>query len=541
MRMNMKRWLLFTILMIAILCSGCGKTKNLDRDLVVLYTNDVHCGVEDYIGYAGLSAYKDAIEEAGNYVLMVDSGDIIQGAPIGMMSEGSYLIDILNKMPYDVATIGNHEFDYGMERFLELSEMAHFPFISCNFKNFDTDNTVVDPYKIFEFDGVKIAFVGISTPKTITSSNPICFQDEDGNYIYGFCQDETGESLYKAVQTAVDSAREEGASYVVALSHLGISASDSPWMSTELIANTTGIDVVLDGHSHSVVECEQVKNSEGNNVLLSQSGTKLENIGVLTISKEGMISTKLISEYENKDSEMEAYIHELKDKFSEQINEVIAESEVDCIINEPGTDIRIIRNAETNLGDLCADAYRIVLDADIAMINGGGIRDEIRAGDLTYEDIINVHPFGNTACVVEATGQEILDALEMGARNTPEENGGFQQVSGMTYEINVDIPSAVVLDENGMYVSVDGEYRVRDVKIGTNDLDLSKTYTLASHNYMIKCGGDGFTMFQDNKLVKDEIMLDSEVLITYITDFMNGIIGEEYANPYGSSRIIAIE
>jgi 5'-nucleotidase / UDP-sugar diphosphatase len=541
MKVCKKRWSLLALLAVAIICSGCSKVKELDRDLVVLYTNDVHCGVEDYIGYAGLSAYKEAIEEAGNYVLLADAGDIIQGAPIGMMSEGSYLIDILNQMPYDVAAIGNHEFDYGMEQFLELSEMAQFPFVSCNFKDIVADSTVVDPYTIFEFDGVKVAFVGISTPKTITSSNPSNFLDQAGNYIYGFCQDETGEDLYQAVQAAVDSARGEGASYVIALSHLGISASDSPWMSTEVIANTTGIDAVIDGHSHSVVDGEQVKNNEGKNVLLTQTGTKLENIGALTISKEGIISTKLISEYEDKDPEIEAYIHELQDKFSEQINVVIAETEFDCIINEIGTDIRIIRNAETNLGDLCADAYRIVSGADVAMINGGGIRDEIKTGNITYEDIINVHPFGNTACVVEATGQEILDALEMGAKDTPEENGGFQQVSGMTYKINVAVPSAVVLDENGMFVSVDGEYRVKDVKIGADDLELSKTYTLASHNYMIKCSGDGFTMFKDNKLIKDEFMLDSEVLITYITDYMHGSISEEYSNPYGDGRIMAIE
>jgi 2',3'-cyclic-nucleotide 2'-phosphodiesterase (5'-nucleotidase family) len=224
----------------------------------------------------------------------------------------------------------------------------------------------------------------------------------------------------------------------------------------------------------------------------------------------------------------------------------VAKTDVDLVINEPSTldkeeKIRLVRNAETNLGDLCADAYRYVTGADIALVNGGGVRVDIRSGDITNNDIISVHPFGNAVCVVEADGQTILDALEMGARVTPEECGGFLQVSGLTYEINTEIESSVQVDENGMFVSVDGEYRVQNVMVGDEPLDLNKTYTVASHNYMLKSAGDGMCMFQDCNIVLDEIMLDNEALRTYILEGLGGVVGEQYADPYGEGRIVAIE
>ena len=207
----------------------------------------------------------------------------------------------------------------------------------------------------------------------------------------------------------------------------------------------------------------------------------------------------------------------------------------------------MVRNQETNLGDLCADAYRTLLGADIAFVNGGGIRVDMPKGDISYGDIISVHPFGNMACLIEATGQQILDALELGssAAGVGEgagESGGFLQVSGLTYEVDTTIPSAVVKDDKGLFVKVDGEYRVKNVKVGNEPLDLTKTYTLASHNYMLKSGGDGYTMFLENKILKDEVMVDNEVLIHYIVESLGGNVkaGSIYANPYGEGRIRVI-
>lgn len=505
-------------------------------DIVVLYTNDVHCGVDDAIGYAGLASYRDKLVAEGNTVTLVDCGDAIQGEPIGTLSTGSYIIDIMNQVGYDIAIPGNHEFDYGMDRFLELTKVAEFPYVSVNFVK--DGEPVFEPYKIIDYNGVKIAYVGICTPKTITSSTPKYFQDDEGNFIYGFMPGDNGNELYEGVQKAADSARAEGATYVIALAHLGIAEETSPWMSTEVITNTTGIDAMLDGHSHSVLPGERVKNKEGKEVLLSSTGTKLSNVGVLRISPDGSMSTSLFSW----NGEISGAIEDIQAQFNEQLEVVVAKSEVDLVISEPDTDppVRIIRMAETNLGDLCADAYRAMAGSDIAFVNGGGIRAKIPTGDVTYGAILSVHPYGNALCMVEATGQEILDALEMGARVVPSENGGFLQVSGLTYEIHTYVESSVKLSDEGMFQGVEGEYRVKNVKVGEEELDLAKTYTVASHDYLLQNGGDGHTMFQDNPLLLDRIMLDNQVLIQYITDTLGGVVGEQYADPHGEGRIVAV-
>ncbi len=515
----------------------------LDKDLAILYTNDVHCAVDGDIGYAGVAAFKQQLLDDGCYVALVDAGDAVQGDAIGTLSKGSYIIDIMNEVGYDVATPGNHEFDYGMDRFFELRDMAKFPYVSANFVDLATGETVLDPYAMLTFNGINVAFVGVSTPMTISTSTPTFFQDANGNYIYGFGQKDGAQGFYMIVQDAVNAAIADGADYVIALSHLGIDASTSPYTSSEMIENTTGIDVVIDGHSHSTVECERVKNLDGDRVLLTQTGTKLNAVGMLYITKEGSVSTGLITEVTEKDPDTEAYVAQIQAQFEDLLNEVVARTDVDLTIFEPGTDpaVRIVRNSETNLGDLCADAYRYISGADIAFVNGGGVRTSIAMGDITYGAIIKVHPFGNELCMVEATGQEILDALELGARVTPEESGGFLQVSGLTYEIHTYIPSSVTLDENNMFVSVDGEYRVKNVMVGGEPLDLTKTYTLASHNYMLKNAGDGYTMFQDNTFLLDSIMIDNQVLINYIVDGLGGVVGADYADPYGQGRIVAVE
>ena len=547
----MKKKLLALTLVLMLLLAGCGSAApaetpaptpaeetaylGLDNDIVILYTNDVHCAVDDNLGYTGLATVKNALEAQGKHVVLVDNGDAVQGDTIGTLSNGEYIIDIMNEVGYDVATPGNHEFDYGMEQFFALTEQANFPYVSANFVDSD-GNTVLDPYVIKDVAGVKIAFVGISTPKTITTSTPKYFQDDNGNYIYAFQQDETGEKLYAAVQSAVDAARAEGAQFVIALAHLGIEEDCSPWTSSEVIVNTTGIDAVLDGHSHFMIQGEKVKNKDGAEVLLSSTETKLAYIGCLTIKDDGSMSTTLIS-----DNGMKEFIGGIQEEFEELVNTVVASTDVDLIIKDPASGERIVRVSETNLGDLCADAYRAMSGADVAIVNGGGVRADIPAGDITYGQIIAVHPFGNEMCVVECTGQEILDALELGCSKLPAESGGFLQVSGMTYTVDLNVESTVKLDENGMFVSVEGDRRVKDVTIGGEPLDPEKTYTLASHNYKLKDCGDGYSMFADNVFLQDSVMIDNQVLINYIVDVLGGTVGEEYADPYGQGRITIIE
>lgn len=523
-------------------------------DIVVLYTNDIHCTSDDGMSYAAITGYKSEMEATygADNVTLVDNGDAIQGAVLGTLSDGEWIVDIMNEVGYDFAIPGNHEFDFGMDQFLDIAKnQAAYQYFSCNFLDKD-GNAVLDPYKIVSYGDTDIAYVGISTPETISKSTPAFFQDENGNYIYSFCQGENGQELYDRVQDTVDAARADGADYVVALAHLGEDLASRPWMSTEVIANTTGIDAVLDGHSHTVDAEKIVKNADGEDVVLSQTGTKAESIGQLTIDPAtGEMSTQLVKLADvATDSPAytaaQSYIQSIQDKYHAVTEEVVAQTTVDLTVNDPATGDRRVRSAETNMGDFCADAYREVMGADIGFVNGGGVRADIKAGDVTYGDIIAVHPFGNMACLAEVSGQQILDALELGSMYVgTAESGGFLQVSGLKYTINTQLPSSVVVDDTGAFVEVSGARRVSDVQVENREtgayepLDPAATYTLASHNYMLKQGGDGFTMFgEDNiKLLLDETMVDNEVLIDYLTENLDGVIGETYADPYGQGRI----
>lgn len=523
-------------------------------DIVVLYTNDIHCTSDDGMSYAAIAGYKSEMEATygADNVTLVDNGDAIQGAVLGTLSDGEWIVDIMNEVGYDLAIPGNHEFDFGMDQFLDIAKnQAAYQYLSCNFLDKD-GNAVLDPYKIVSYGDTDIAYVGISTPETISKSTPAFFQDENGNYIYSFCQGENGQELYDRVQDTVDAARADGADYVVALAHLGEDLASRPWMSTEVIANTTGIDAVLDGHSHTVDAEQIVKNADGEDVVLSQTGTKAESIGQLTIDPAtGEMSTQLVKLADvATDSPAytaaQTYIQGIQEKYQDVVAEVVATSDVTLTVSDPATGDRRVRSAETNMGDFCADAYREVMGADIGFVNGGGIRADITPGYVTYGDLIAVHPFGNMICLAEVSGQQILDALEMGARVVgTAESGGFQQVSGLKYTVNTQIPSSVVLDDNGSFVEVSGARRVSDVLVENREtgayepIDPNATYTLAGHNYMLKQGGDGFTMFgEDNiKLLLDETMVDNEVLIDYLTENLDGVIGEEYADPYGQGRI----
>ena len=499
------------------------------EDITILHTNDVHCDYEKYAKVATLHKSAD---------LLVDAGDHVQGGVIGTLSKGEYIVDIMNYLKYDAAVPGNHEFDYGMDQFLHIAkDLAKYPYISANFTGKD-GTPYFDAYKMFEVKGVKVAFVGVCTPETFTKSTPTYFQDANGNYIFGFCEGNNGADLYKAVQSAIDAAKAAGADYVIGLGHLGIDEQSSPWMSKVVIANTTGFDAFIDGHSHSTFS-ETIKDKSGKEVVFEQTGTKLANVGKLTIKTDGTITHENVDlSAVEEDADAKAYIAGITEKFDALQKKVVAKTTV--TLTTKGADgKRAVRSAETNLGDLCADAYRLLLGADVAFVNGGGVRADINAGDITYGDIINVHPFGNSACLVEVTGQQLKDALELGSAAYPGESGGFLQVSGLTYTINADIPSSVVKNDKSEFVKVDGAYRVSDIMVGGQPLDVNKTYTLASHNYMLKDAGDGYTMFgtKNVKVLQDEVMIDNQVLINYIVEKLGGVVGAEYAAPQGRITI----
>jgi 2',3'-cyclic-nucleotide 2'-phosphodiesterase (5'-nucleotidase family) len=551
----MKKLLSVLTILVMLLCSVSalaeGDAAALTKDLVILFTSDVHCGIDQGFGYAGLYAVKKQLEKSCN-VLLADDGDAIQGEPVGTMTKGSAIIDLMNTVGYDVAIPGNHEFDYGMETFLTLAEKADFPYISCNFTY--KDELVFPSYIIKEVEGIKIGFIGITTPETITQSTPKYFQDENGNYVYSFMEGGNGEKLYAAVQSAADAARAEGADYVIAIAHLGNEAASSPYNYADVLGNTTGIDALLDGHSHDTDQLV-MKNKDGKDVIRAACGTKLEGIGYVRVSaKDGSLSYGLYtwhndvsaSELLGIENEVSAAVTNATAELNNELSKVVARSEVELTISDPeakdanGSPIRIIRNAETNLGDLCADAYLDQTGADVAIVNGGGIRVSIKAGDITLNDILKVHPYGNRIYVLEVTGQQILDALEFASRSVPSENGSFLQVAGMTYEIHTYIESSCTMDDMGNFTGVAGEYRVKNVKIGGEDLDLTKTYKLAGHDHTLISYGGGMTMFKGCKVLQKDVKLDNQVLIDYIVDTLGGIVGEAYADPYGQGRIVAV-
>lgn len=535
--------LLLAVCMVLGLMTTVFAADEKSNDIVILHTDDAHCGVNDNLGYAGVAAYKAEMEKTHNYVALVDCGDAIQGESIGTLSAGAYLVDIMNEVGYDFATFGNHEFDYKLPQLAKLTKQAKYQYLACNFKYIGkgTSDLNYKPYEIVTYGDKKVAFIGIVTPESFTKSTPAYFQDESGNYIYSFSEDETGTALYEIVQKTVDEARAAGADYVIAMGHLGNEGITDRWTSKAVIANTTGIDAVLDGHDH-VAGVQKVANKDGKQIVLTEPGTKFENLGKLTIKTDGTITAELISpkEFTEKDAGITAYITKLTDTFKEYVSKVVAKSSI-ALPDKDENGNRLVRNHETALGDLCADAFRVMMDADIGIMNGGGIRKPIKAGDITLDNILSVFPWGNLPCKMEVTGQTVLDMLEMGAINYPEESGGFLSVSGLKYTIMAGVPSSIELTDKGEFSKVAGKYRVTNVQVlnkKTNEyepLDLNKTYTLGGIDYTILYCGDGFTMFNDSKVLKagDASYTDAQMIVDYIENKLGGTIGEEYAKPQG--------
>ena len=544
-------------------------------EVTILYTNDVHTYIDKQapeLTYAAIAALKQSYQDAGKKVLLVDAGDHVQGTAYGSMDQGASIIELMNAAGYDAATPGNHEFDYGMDRAKELMRDADFPYLSCNWVDLRTNLRVLPEIKVFVRGGVRIAFVGITTPETFTKSTPAYFMNKaQTKYIYDILGGEDGQKLYSAVQKAVDKAKCL-ADVVIGLGHLGVDPSSSPWTSEEVIAHTTGFDAFIDGHSHTVMENKQVADASGRLVTLTQTGSYFANVGEMTIAPDGTISTRLVSTYDQEDvavaAEQAAWVNTVDDMLGEKI----AVADTKFYITDPATGKRRIRSGETNLGDFVADGIYTYfneveqLHCDIAIMNGGGIRTDVAAGYWTFKTCKQVSPFGNVACLMSVTGKQIQDALEFAARFAGaegKENGGFLQVAGATYEIRTDIPNTVQTDDKNVWIgSATGTPRVQNVKIydrhtGTYEpLDPAKTYALAGMNYTLRNLGDGFAMFDGAELIKDYVSEDYLVMSTYAMTFggvdaeglphlssANSVLAEypgyllDYENPYGAGRI----
>ena len=544
-------------------------------DVTILYTNDVHTYIDKQspkLTYAAIADLKQSYQNAGKDVLLVDAGDHVQGTAYGSMDEGASIIKLMNAAGYDVATPGNHEFDYGMDRAKAIMKEADFPYLSCNWVDLRTGLRVLPSVKVFVRGGRRIAFVGVTTPETFTKSTPAYFMDKaQRKYIYDIQGGEDGKKLYDAVQKAIDKAKLL-ADVVIGLGHLGVDPSSSPWTSEEVIAHTSGFDAFIDGHSHTVMENKQVQDASGKAVTLTQTGSYFANVGEMTIAADGTITTKLISTHEGMDATIAAMQTGWVNTVDDMLGEKIAVGDSDFYVSDPATGKRRIRSAETNLGDFVADGIYAYfnevekLHCDLAIMNGGGIRADVPAGDWTFKTCKQVSPFGNVACLMSVTGKQIQDALEFAARFAGEggkENGGFLQVAGAIYEIHTDIPNTVQTDEKNVWIgSATGTPRVQNVKIYDKasgsylPLDPGATYALAGMNYTLRNLGDGFAMFDGAELIKDYVSEDYLVMATYAMIFdgadaaglphlssANSPLAAypgyllDYEQPYGAGRI----
>jgi len=538
--------LLAMVLVLSMAVPGFAAEEKSD-DIVILYTNDVHTYIDGELSYDVIAGVKDYLQTKYNNVLLADAGDHIQGTAYGSMDDGETIIKLMNAAGYDVATLGNHEFDYGMVGRIKVTDnWAQFPYVSCNFYEEEDGvrgETVLDSYKVFTFGEEKVAVIGITTPESFTKSTPAYFQNEKGEYIYGIAGGTSGKALAKAVQTAIDAAKAEGATKVIALGHLGDDPASKPWTSEETIAKVTGLDAFIDGHSHSTVVGKTVKDKGGNDVLLTQTGEYFNAIGMMVIDAEtGAITTELLGVESEvvKAATPDADVKAIKDawiaEIDTQLGQKIGEAKV-TLDNYAADGTRLVRKQETNAGAFAADALYYLfddmdMDVDVAIMNGGGVRNGAVTGDLTYKVCKEIHTFGNVACLQTVTGQQILDALEWGAKQTPEaEVGGFLHTAGLTYEIDTDVVSTVQADDKGVWTGgPTDEYRVKNVKVYNKKtdkyepIDLKAKYNLAGYNYTLRDLGDGFAMFDGAVNVLDYVMEDYMVLSNYVQGFEGGVV-----------------
>ena len=533
--------LLALVLVLSLAVPVAAEEPAKSKDIVILYTNDVHTYINGAMGYDSVAALKAELQEQYETVILVDAGDHAQGTAYGSMDKGKTIIELMNAAGYDAATLGNHEFDYGMDGCINIRSWANFPYLSCNFYNEAAGvrgDNVLDSYKIFDFSGKKVALVGITTPESFTKSTPAYFQNEAGEYIYGIAGGEDGAALYADVQKAVDAAKADGADYVIALGHLGQDASSSPWTSEEVIANVSGLTAFIDGHSHTNAIAQSVTDKDGKTVVLTQTGQYLGGIGKMIINAEtGAVTTERITGYTGSDAAVKAIQETWIAEIEALLGVKIGSTEL-TFDNFDADGNRLVRKQETNTGDFCADALYYLfdnmgMDVDVAIMNAGGVRNTAVTGDISYKICKDIHTFGNVACLQTVTGQQLLDALEWGARDAGVKDcGGFLQVSGITYDIDLKVDSTVQKDDKGVWIGgPTGMYRVHNVMVynkETNEyepLDLNAKYNLAGYNYTLRDLGDGFAMFAGAVNVLDYVMEDYMVLANYVKGFEGGVVG----------------
>ena len=504
--------------------------KPLAGKTVILHSNDVHGAIK---GYANIAALKAEYEAEGATVILVDAGDYSQGTTYVSSTKGLDAVKMMNVAGYDFATLGNHEFDYGYEQLKSNMSEAHFKVLCANVLDAE-GNSIFDATAIKEVNGVKIGFFGLETPETQTKANPALIK---GLQFLG------GEKMYECAQAQVAALKDAGADIIVCLAHLGVDGESEPNRSVDLFAKVEGIDFIIDGHSHSVME------KGPSDEPIQSTGTQFKNIGVIVIDNatKTIESNKLVAVTEEsaKDKAVEVAAADIIERITAEYGAVFAKSEVELNGDKaPGN-----RNMETNLGDLITDSmmWQILKDADsltvpaeniVAVTNGGGIRAWIHKGDITKNDVFTVLPFGNTLTVVYVKGADLLEALEASTYCTPGAVGGFPQIAGMkiTVDTTAQYDANAETYPGSTYYGPKSINRVTIDEVNGKPFDPNATYAVATNNF-IAAGGDTYYAFARSEGSIDTGYTLDTILMDYIKEELNGVIGEKYAEPDGRITI----
>ena len=530
------------------------KLPELSDDIVILHINDVHCGLNNTVGYDGFALYRDELKKKYKNIISVDVGDHIQGGSIGAISNGEGIIKLMNKIEFNVSILGNHEFDYGVEQMFKLGNNISSRYICSNFFYRKNKTRVYNPYKIIEVANKKIGFIGVLTPLTFSKTYLSTIRDGNNEPIYDLLSGNNGKDLYEEVQKNVDDLKAQNVDYVILLTHLGMTVEE--YTSDGLLSNLKNVDAILDGHTHKIYNTT-TKDKDNKNIPIAQTGTKLETIGQLIIKSDGSFDSKIIYEVPEPDDKTVAlnltrskqprwvskivneYINDTYDEYSKELNQLIGHSNFSFIIRpENTTDSKSVycRYRECTLGDLISDAIKDATKAEIAILNGGSVRNSLLEGNLTSGQVIDVLPWYNNILAKKVTGQMLLDALEFGVRNLPNSAGGFPQVSGISFDVNIGVKSIANADADGMFLNVTGERRVSNVKVNGQDLNLSRLYNISLDEF-IGSGGDGYSMFTNLVPYYESMYTDTDSFMYYIKDSLKGEIPDEYKELQGRINI----
>jgi len=528
------------------------KNEELSDDIAIIHINDVHCGIEDNIGYDGFVLYRNELKKKYKNIITIDVGDHIQGGSLGAISNGEAIIKIMNEIGFDVCILGNHEFDYGIDQLLKLDKSLSSRYTCANFCYHKNKTTIFEPYKIIESGGKKIAFIGTVTPYTYYKSSLSNLKDSNGEIIYDFLIENNNKELYETLQKYINELK-NGVDYVILLAHFGMDGNE-PYSSNELLSKLEGVDAVLDGHTHLIYN-RTSNDKNGKNVYITQVGTKLNSIGLLLLKTDNSIVSQIISEVpepEDKtlaktitrgkkeiwvDSEMNEFVNSVWNEYKDELSKNAGYLDFNMTISDGDSHTVSCRIEECTIGNLITDALNAEEYSECTLWTGNSFKENFYKGNITRGDLINTIPYFNSIIIIPLSGQVILDVLEASVSKLPDSSSQFLQVSGITFDVNTTIDSPVKTDDNGVYKEISGTRRVSNVKINGKNLETSKKYNVTISDYMHNGGNGLYRMLSDYESSRESLLVDNQVLFNFISKKLNGVIPEDYREKQGRINI----